>query len=111
MRKVTWKVEIVIRATDERRVYHFANEGLARLALEWAYIAHLEALRTRADVERIEEEPAFNSGGWKDSSIKGRKLVWWQKHPKGFVAMKDYFTYERKVYRLPVCVGEIAPLP
>lgn len=92
----TWKVQITIREQDdETETYYFATEGLAHLAIEWAYALHLEALRARQDVHEIEEYPNLDDGSWKLRELAGKKVTWWQKVPKGYIAMKDYFTYVR----------------
>lgn len=103
----SWKVTLIFRETDEERVYYFATEALAQLAVEWAYAVHVEALRARADASDIEEVSDPTSGSWKIRDLYGKKVTWWKKVPKGYIAMKDYFTAEAEVFERTV-IGSAA---
>lgn len=103
----SWKVQIHLRETEEVRVFYFATEALAQLAVEWAYAVHVEGLRARTDASDIEEVPDPASGSWKIQDLYGKKVTWWKKHPKGFVPMKDYFTAEAEVFERTV-IGNAA---
>lgn len=104
----SWKVEIILREKDdEEQVLYFATEGLALLAIEWAYAVHLEALRARADVTAIEERPQLDDGSWKIRELAGKKVTWWKQTPRGFIAMKDYFTYKYEVVERTI-IGQAA---
>lgn len=105
VRHTSWKVEISLREDDSRTVHYFANEGLAKLAVEWAYAVHVEKIRSRSDASEIEEYPDPSSGAWKIQELYGKKLVWWQGRQEtrqGFIAMKDYFTAEEVVFEREV---------
>ena len=95
-----WKVEILLSENDDRQIIYFANEGLARLAIEWAYAVHLDELHARSDVshEDTHEFPALDDGSWKRREVPGKKVVWWKRSSAGYAAMKDYFTYDYEVF-------------
>ena len=104
----SWKVQITLREKDdETRTYYFASEGLAHLAIEWAYAVHVESLRERNDVHEIDERPNLDDGSWKLRELAGKKVSWWKETTKGFIAMKDYFTYELDEFEREV-IGEAA---
>jgi hypothetical protein len=102
VRVESWKVTVTLREGDKTEVTYFANEGLAMLAVEWAYAVHIEKLRDRKDrhrdVEEIQEYPLTDDGSWKVRSLYGKKVSWWLKSPRGYMAMKDYFTAEPEVF-------------
>lgn len=81
-----WKVSVYLDNGRETKTY-FAEEGLARLAVEWAYQVRLEEVRRRREAVDIEEYP-LGSGS---TDRRARKLTWWKSVPGGVVAMKDYF--------------------
>ena len=94
----TWKVEIVLNDDDKKQVLYFSNEGLAQLAVEWAYTNHLESLRQRKDVEELQAYPDPQDASWKMKAVYGKKVSWWRRWQGGFYPIKDYFSYEKDVF-------------
>jgi hypothetical protein len=110
VRVESWKVQIVLRERKpEERVYYFATEGLALLAIEWAYACRLAELRTRPEVDNLREYPDLDDGGWKMSTIPGKKLLWWKRSPFGYSAMKEYFTSEHDIFYREIIDGAEPP--
>ncbi len=96
-----WKVEIDLHG-HSKDVHYFANEGLARLAVAWAYAVHKAQVESRPDFTpgSLEEHPNFDDGSWKVQDLIGMKLVWAQNVGLGRVIWrKNYFTAEHEVIK------------
>lgn len=106
----TWKVTIILgdggEEGSQKTTYYFASEGLALLAIEWAYAVRVESLRARSDVHVIEEYPDLDDGRWKFPSSPGKKVSWWKESAKGFTSIKDYFYYDLDEYKREVIGDE-----
>ena len=99
---VSWKVTITLREDEgAETILYFANEGLARLAVEWAYTVQLARVLARQDLVpgSIQEYPNLHDGSWKMRNLLGKKLAWARKTvPESNLCfpVKDYFVAEKE---------------
>lgn len=76
---------------------YFATEGLARLAVEWAYQVRLEDLQRRGVAVETYPLGAGSLNPW------ARKLVWWDEDPEGgSFCRKEYFDADEEMFERTV---------
>lgn len=96
----TWRVQLNYASVAEETNYdvefHFSSEGLAKLAVEWAYAVRLEAVNNRTDAWEVLEFPVQRN---EELDYYNRKLYWHKKADDGgYYCMKDYFSYDQVTF-------------
>ncbi len=103
----SWRFSFSLREDDSKTEVYYSSLELANKVLDDTLQKHLAFLDSRNDIDKL-----FTGKNYEVTRTEYEvdtehtdltiKVVWWRKHPKGVVAMKDYFYIDHDIFEREV---------